>query len=134
MGIEPFLVTSSVECVVAQRLVRKLCDCKRPVKLSKSMLAENGFTVGRGITAHEPGACVRCAQTGFKGRTGVYEVMPMTDPLRRLILAGASHDDIRAEARAQGMRTLREDGYEKIREGVTSVAEVLRVLGAGGGL
>ena len=134
MGIEPFLVTSSVECVVAQRLVRRLCECKQPVKVSKAMLAENGFVVGRGITAYGPGACVRCAQTGYKGRTGLYEVMPMTDPLRRLILAGASHDDIRAEAREQGMRTLREDGLEKIREGVTSIPEVLRILGASGGL
>src|SRR5918992_228702 len=131
MGIEPFLVTSSVECVVAQRLVRKLCECKTPVKLTKTQLAENGFDRPRGITAYEPGACVRCAQTGFKGRTGVYEVMRMTDPLRRLILAGASHDDLRTEARAQGMRTLHEDGLEKVVQGVTSVAEVLRVLGGG---
>jgi type IV pilus assembly protein PilB len=131
MGIEPFLVTSSVECVVAQRLVRKLCECKTPVKLTKAQLAENGFERARGITAHEPGACVRCAQTGFKGRTGLYEVMRMTDSLRRLILDGASHDLIRAEARSQGMRTLHEDGLEKVVQGVTSIAEVLRVLGGG---
>jgi type IV pilus assembly protein PilB len=131
MGVEPFLVTSSVECVVAQRLVRKLCECKQPVKLTKAMLAENGFERARGITAYEPGACVRCAQTGFKGRTGLYEVMRMTDSLRRLILDGASHDDIRAEARAQGMRTLHEDGLDKIVRGITSVPEVLRVLGGG---
>jgi type IV pilus assembly protein PilB len=129
MGIEPFLVTSSVECVVAQRLVRRLCECKQPVKLSKAMLAENGFESARGITAYEPGACVRCAQTGYKGRTGLYEVMSMTDSVRRLILDSAGHDDIRAEARAQGMRTLHEDGLEKVREGITSIPEVLRVLG-----
>src|SRR5215218_836355 len=75
MGIEPFLVTSSVECVVAQRLVRRLCECKQPVKLSKAMLAENGFDSPRGMTAYEPGSCVRCAHTGYKGRTGLYEVM-----------------------------------------------------------
>jgi type IV pilus assembly protein PilB len=131
MGIEPFLVTSSVECVVAQRLVRKLCECKTQVKLTKAQLAENGFERSRGITAYEPGACVRCAQTGFKGRTGVYEVMRMTDSLRRLILDGASHDLVRAEARAQGMRTLHQDGLEKVAHGVTSIAEVLRVLGSG---
>jgi type IV pilus assembly protein PilB len=129
MGIEPFLVTSSVECVVAQRLVRRLCECKLPVKLSRAVLAENGFESGRGITAHQPGRCVRCAQTGYKGRTGLYEVMTMTDAVRRLILASAGHDDIRAAARAQGMRTLHEDGLEKVRDGITSIPEVLRVLG-----
>jgi type IV pilus assembly protein PilB len=129
MGIEPFLVTSSVECVVAQRLVRRLCECKQQVKLSKAMLAENGFDVARGMTAYEPGACVSCAQTGYKGRTGVYEVMLMTDALRRPILAGASQEELRQAARAGGMRTLHEAGLEKVRQGITSVAEVLRVLG-----
>jgi type IV pilus assembly protein PilB len=129
MGIEPFLVTSSVECVVAQRLVRRLCECKQEVKLSRTALAENGFAQPRGMTAYEPGGCVRCAQTGYKGRTGLYEIMTLTDPLRRLILEGAGHEAVRAEARAQGMRTLHEDGLEKVREGMTSVPEVLRVLG-----
>jgi type IV pilus assembly protein PilB len=129
MGMEPFLVTSSVECVVAQRLVRRLCECKQAVKLSKATLTENGFEVARGITAHAPGACVRCAQTGYKGRTGLYEVMVMTDSVRRLILEGASNEDLRRAARADGMRTLHEAGLEKIRQGITSVAEVLRVLG-----
>jgi type IV pilus assembly protein PilB len=132
MGIEPFLVTSSVECVVAQRLVRRLCECKQPVKLSKAMLAENGFDVARGMTAYEPGACVRCAQTGYKGRTGLYEVMVVTDALRRPILAGASQEELREAARAGGMRTLHEAGLEKVRRGITSVAEVLRVLGGAG--
>jgi type IV pilus assembly protein PilB len=130
MGIEPFLVTSSVECVVAQRLVRRLCECKQPVKVTRSTLAQNGFDHARGMTVQEPGGCVRCAQTGYKGRTGLYEVMTMTDTLRRLILAGASHDELRSEAAAHGMRTLRDAGFEKVRQGVTSVAEVLRVLGS----
>jgi type IV pilus assembly protein PilB len=132
MGIEPFLVTSSVECVVAQRLVRRLCECKQPVKLTKAMLAENGFQQPRGFTAYEPGACVRCAQTGYKGRTGLYEVMAMTDGLRRLILEGAGHDVLRAEAQANGTRTLHEAGLAKVKQGITSVAEVLRVLGGSG--
>jgi type IV pilus assembly protein PilB len=130
MGIEPFLVTSSVECVVAQRLVRRLCECKVPVKLTKATLAENGFDHPRGFTAFEPGACVRCGQSGYKGRTGLYEVMTMTDGLRRLILDRAGHDDLRARAREEGMRTLREDGLGKVREGITSVSEVLRVVGS----
>ena len=131
MGIEPFLVTSSVQCVVAQRLVRRLCDCKEPVKLSKAVLEENGFKVPRGIGAFEPGSCVRCAQTGYKGRTGIYQVMPMSDELRRLILATARHDDLLAAARASGMRTLHEAGLAKVAQGATSLAEVLRVLGTG---
>ena len=129
MGIEPFLVTSSVECVVAQRLVRRLCECKVPVKLTKQTLAENGFDQPRGFTAFEPGVCVRCGQSGYKGRTGLYEVMMMTDSLRRLILDRVSHDDLRAQAREEGMRTLRQDGLEKVRHGITSVSEVLRVVG-----
>src|SRR5215208_2490622 len=130
MGIEPFLVTSSVECVVAQRLVRGLCECKVPVKVTKTMLSENGFDSPRGLTAFEPGACVRCGQSGYKGRTGLYEVMTMTDGLRRLILDRATHDELRAEARAQGMHTLREDGLDKVRNGITSISEVLRVVGS----
>jgi type IV pilus assembly protein PilB len=133
MGIEPFLVTSSVECVVAQRLVRRLCECKVPVKLTKHALAESGFDSPRGFNAFEPGACVRCGQSGYKGRTGLYEVMTMTDGLRRLILDRAGHDDLRARAREEGLRTLREDGLEKVRDGITSVSEVLRVVGTTNG-
>ena len=129
MGIQPFLVTSSVSCVVAQRLVRKLCECRTPVKLTKAMLVENGFDVPRGFSAFEPAGCVRCAQTGYKGRTGLYEVLTMSDDVRRLILDGARHDELLAAAREQGMRTLRQAGLAKIAEGVTSVPEVLRVLG-----
>ena len=130
MGIEPFLVTSSVGCVVAQRLVRRLCECKQPVKHTKAALAENGFQHPRAINAFEPGGCVSCAQTGYKGRTGIYEVMTLTDEVRRLILDGARHDELLAAARAQGMRTLHEAGLAKVLQGVTSVPEVLRVLGS----
>jgi type IV pilus assembly protein PilB len=130
MGIEPYLVTSSVACVVAQRLVRKLCDCKAPVKLSKAMLVENGFEVSRGISAYEPVGCVSCAQTGFRGRTGLYEVMAMSDEVRRLILDGARHDELTRVAREQGMRSLHHAGLAKVVEGITSVPEVLRVLGS----
>jgi type IV pilus assembly protein PilB len=132
MGIERFLVTSSVGCVVAQRLVRKLCECKQPVKLSKAMLAENGFQHPRAINVFEPGGCVQCAQTGYRGRTGIYEVMTLTDDVRRLILDGARHDELLAAARARGMRTLHEAGFAKVLQGITSVPEVLRVLGSSG--
>jgi type IV pilus assembly protein PilB len=133
MGIEPYLVASGIECVVAQRLTRRLCECKVPAKLSKDVLIENGFAVARGFQAYEPGGCVRCAHSGFRGRIGLYELMMIGDELRRLILAKASADDLRSCARREGMLTLREDGLEKIRRGVTSVSEVLRVLGARAG-
>jgi type IV pilus assembly protein PilB len=129
MGIEPYLVTASVACVVAQRLVRKLCECKTPVKLSKATLEENGFEVARGMSAFEPVGCVSCAQTGFRGRTGLYEVMAMSDEVRRLILDGARHDELTQVAREQGMRTLHAAGLAKVAQGITSVPEVLRVLG-----
>jgi type IV pilus assembly protein PilB len=129
MGIEPFLVASGVECILAQRLVRRLCDCKTPVRLSRGALAEAGFAVHRGFSAWEPEGCVRCSGTGYRGRTGLYEVLIPTREIRSLILERASGDDIRAAARSDGMSTLREDGLEKLREGVTSAPEVLRVLG-----
>jgi type IV pilus assembly protein PilB len=132
MGIEPYLVASGVECVVAQRLARRLCECKAPKELSKDTLTGNGFEVAAGFEAQEPNGCVRCAFTGFRGRIGIYELMVITDGLRRRILDKASADDLRESARLEGMRTLREDGLERIREGVTSVSEVLRVLGTAG--
>jgi type IV pilus assembly protein PilB len=130
MGIEPFLVSSGVEGVLAQRLVRRLCTgCKRPVKLSKQALAENGFDVQRGLNAWEGVGCVRCTGTGYRGRTGVYELLTMSRRVRDLVLERASSDEVRAVGREEGMATLREDGLDKVHEGVTSVAEVLRVLG-----
>jgi type IV pilus assembly protein PilB len=123
-------VASGVEGVLAQRLVRRLCTgCKRPVKLSKQALAENGFGVQRGFDAWEAVGCVRCTRTGYRGRTGVYELLTMSPRVRDLVLERAGGDELRAVAREEGMATLREDGLDKVREGVTSVAEVLRVLG-----
>ena len=129
MGIEPYLVSAGVKCVVAQRLVRRLCECRVPVELGAEALVANGFDADGGITAYEPGGCVRCGGTGYRGRMGIYELMHVTDDVRRLVLDKASADELRACARHAGMRTLREDGLEKVKRGVTSVAEVLRVLG-----
>ncbi|MEA2454813.1 MAG: type pilus assembly protein PilB [Thermoleophilaceae bacterium] len=130
MGIEPYLVASGVTCVVAQRLVRRLCECKKEVDLSKDVLAGQGFDVEEGFKGYEPVGCVRCNHTGYRGRLGIYEVMPITDGMRRLILEKASADDMRRFAREEGMTTMREDGLRKIRAGVSSVAEVLRVAGS----
>jgi type IV pilus assembly protein PilB len=132
MGIEPFLVASGIECVVAQRLARRLCeDCKRPVEVSAAELKESGFGgATRKLPVFEPVGCVRCGGTGYSGRVGLYEVMVLTDELRALIRRKASAEEIAAAAVAGGMRRLQEDGLEKVREGTTSIPEVLRVLGA----
>jgi type IV pilus assembly protein PilB len=133
MGIEPYLVSSGVVCVVAQRLVRRLCECKKEVELTADLLREQGFDCDKGFKGYEPVGCVRCNHTGYRGRLGIYEVMPITDQLRRLILDQASADEMRTKAREEGMRTLREDGLEKIKAGDTSVPEVLRVAGTSAG-
>ena len=130
MGIEPYLVASGVACVVAQRLVRRLCECKAEVDLTPELLADQGFDCDKGFKGFEPVGCVRCNHTGYRGRLGIYEVMPINDGLRKLILEKGSADEMRDYAREQGMVTLREDGLEKIKDGVTSVAEVLRVAGS----
>jgi type IV pilus assembly protein PilB len=118
--------------VMAQRLSRRLCECKLPASLSAEMLAASGFDVASGFDAQEPAGCARCAFSGFKGRIGLYELMAITDELRPMILEKASADELRESARLGGMRTLREDGLEKVRQGVTSVSEVLRVVGSAG--
>ena len=129
MGIPPFLVASALECVVAQRLTRTLCTtCKRESNLPESVLDEYGLT---GARVFESVGCVRCAQTGYRGRTGIYEVMAITPEIRAALLDHASTDILAEIAVDQGMRRLREDGMGKVREGVTSIAEIGRVVGLG---
>ncbi|HEV2752717.1 MAG TPA: ATPase, T2SS/T4P/T4SS family [Solirubrobacteraceae bacterium] len=130
MGIEPFLVASAIDCVVAQRLARTLCSqCKARTIVSAEVLGEHGFHVKFDVEAYEPVGCTRCGGTGYKGRVGLYEVMPMSDEIRRLAVARAPAEDIAEVAVRQGMRRLRDDGLEKIGLGRTSVAEVTRVTG-----
>jgi type IV pilus assembly protein PilB len=125
MGIEPFLVSSAIDCVVAQRLVRMLCiHCKRPQKVSESVLAEHGLS---GAEPYEAVGCSRCGGTGYRGRVGVYEVMTVSEHIRVLILERAGVDTMVTVAVREGMRRLRDDGLEKVREGVTSIAEVERM-------
>jgi type IV pilus assembly protein PilB len=134
MGIEPFLVSSAIDCVVAQRLARTLCSsCKAPATLTRAAMLDNGFEVDSDIEAYEPAGCARCASTGYKGRIGLYEVMTITDEIRRLSVERASADTIAAAAVKNGMRRLREDGLEKVKLGLTSVAEIARVTGTGAG-
>jgi type IV pilus assembly protein PilB len=125
MGIEPFLVSSAIDCIVAQRLLRLLCKhCKRPLKVSESVLIEHGLA---GAEPFEPVGCSRCGGSGYRGRVGVYEVMSVSEPIRALILERASVDAMVAIAIGEGMLRLRDDGLAKVREGLTSIAEVERM-------
>jgi type IV pilus assembly protein PilB len=128
MGIEPFLTSSAVDCVVAQRLARKLCvSCKRRTILDVDALRGAGFHAAFDIEAYEPVGCGRCGGSGYKGRVGLYEVMLISDEIRDLTIHRSSADEIMKVAVQQGMRPLRDDGLEKVKQGVTSIAEVTRV-------
>jgi type IV pilus assembly protein PilB len=132
MGIEPFLVSSAVDCVVAQRLARTLCQhCKERTILSAAVLRDHGFHSHVDVEAYEPKGCSRCGMSGYKGRMGLYEVMMVNDEVRELAIARASADQIAEVAVRNGMRRLREDGLEKVKQGRTSIAEVSRVTGSG---
>jgi type IV pilus assembly protein PilB len=125
MGIEPFLVSSAVDCIVAQRLVRMLCNhCKRPQHVSDTVLADYGLS---GAEPYEAVGCARCGGSGYRGRVGLYEVMRVSEPIRSLILERASVDDMVASAVEEGMLRLRDDGMQKVRAGLTSIAEVERM-------
>jgi type IV pilus assembly protein PilB len=128
MGIEPFLSSSAIDCVVAQRLARKLCPtCKRRTILTVEALRESGFNAAFDVEAYEPVGCGRCGGSGYKGRVGLYEVMVNSDEIRRLTVERATSDEIMAVACQEGMRPLREDGLDKVRQGLTSISEVTRV-------
>jgi type IV pilus assembly protein PilB len=132
MGIEPFLVASAIDCVVAQRLARMLCQhCKQRTIISAEVLRDHGFRATVDIEAYEPKGCSRCGMSGYKGRTGLYEVMTVSDEIRNLTIERASADRIAEVAVRDGMRRLREDGLEKVKQGRTSIAEVARVTGSG---
>ena len=130
MGIEPFLVASSVEALVAQRLVRRLCPaCKRPWKIEMPFLETVSFPIellSEG-TICEPVGCETCRGSGYSGRTGIYEILLVSDAIRQMVVEHRSAADIKASALENGMRTLRTDGWRKVLGGVTTLEEVLRV-------
>ena len=129
MGVEAFLVASSVNLVCAQRLVRKVCDsCKEPVKLPVPQLVEAGFAADEAaaVQAFHGKGCPRCAGTGYKGRVGVFEVMEMTDGLRDLVINNAPVSELRKAAIGEGMIPLRQSGLMKVRDGMTTIEEVVR--------
>jgi type IV pilus assembly protein PilB len=130
MGIEPFLVASALDCVLAQRLVRTLCsNCKQRTIVPAEVMRENGYKALVDLEAYEPVGCRRCGGSGYRGRAGIYEVMSVTSEVRSLALERRSADELREVAIRQGMRRLRDDGLEKVRQGVTSMAEIARVIG-----
>ncbi len=132
MGIEPFLVGSALDCVLAQRLARRLCQkCKEAYTPSRESLVENRFpwpADERPPTLYRPVGCSACAKTGYKGRLALHEVMAVTEDIERLAVERASTPTIGRLAREQGMITLRDDGLAKVRAGVTSIEEILRVV------
>lgn len=129
MGVEPFLTASAVDCVIAQRLARRLCErCKRPTKIEERDLRELGFPFGRSAEDDfcEAVGCDRCGGTGYNGRIGVYEMMVLDEEMRRLILRRAATDEIGRAAERAGALPLRADGLLKAARGVTTVGEILR--------
>jgi type IV pilus assembly protein PilB len=128
MGIESFLTASAIDCVVAQRLARKLCtNCRRPVTHTEEALREAGFRVNGHLEAFEAVGCARCSTTGFRGRLGLFSVMVMSDRIKDMAVSLAPETDIAHVAREEGMVTLKEAGLEKVQEGLTSIEEVARV-------
>ncbi|PYS90978.1 MAG: type IV-A pilus assembly ATPase PilB [Acidobacteria bacterium] len=129
MGIEPFLVATSVNLIQAQRLIRRVCsECKEVVHTLPEALIEVGFTVeeSKTLKLYKGRGCSKCNNTGYKGRVGLYEVMEITDDVRELILIGASALELRKRAIENGMLTLRQSGLMKIRNGITTIEEVVR--------
>ena len=129
MGIEPFLVATSVHMIVAQRLVRRICsDCKTPENTTPQLLMDAGYTPAEAktVTVYKGAGCPTCGNKGYKGRCGLYEVLEITDEMRELILVGASALELRKKAIEQGMITLRKSGLIKAKLGQTTLAEVFR--------
>jgi type IV pilus assembly protein PilB len=129
MGIEPFLVASSLNLICAQRLVRRICkNCSEPHPTAATALEQAGFSAedAKKVVPNHGKGCEKCNKTGYKGRVGLYEVMEVTEELRELILVGSSALELRRKAIEEGMLTLRQSGLRKIKEGVTTIEEVVR--------
>ena len=133
MGIEPFLSSSAVDCVLAQRLARRLCTvCKEPYTATRDMLRKNDFPAEvwerDDVVLHRAKGCPRCKNTGYKGRLGLYEAMIVSEAIRRLTVERKSADEISRVAKAEGMKSLRDDGIDKVLQGATSFEEIARVI------
>jgi type II secretory ATPase GspE/PulE/Tfp pilus assembly ATPase PilB-like protein len=130
MGVEAYQFVSALNCVMAQRLVRKICDgCKRPAQIAPEMLSESGMdpALEQSHTFYEGGGCIECGGTGFKGRMAICELLDLTDHIRELILDKRPISELKRAAKEQGMRFLRESGVERVLEGSTTLREVNKV-------
>jgi type IV pilus assembly protein PilB len=128
MGVPLFNIASSVLLITAQRLARRLCSCKQPMDVPQEVLLNAGFKkedIDGSWTLYGPGGCERCKGSGYKGRIGIYQVMPVSEEIQRLIMAGATSLDITEQAAKEGVRNLRESGLLKVKQGLTSLDEVL---------
>ena len=131
MGIEPFLTASAITCVLAQRLARRLCpDCKEEYVPEEEALTRVGFPFepGKAPRLYRARGCRKCNDIGYRGRMGIHEVMTMSETLERMTVENASTDELTAQAIAEGMKTLRDDGFEKVLMGLTSIEEIMRVV------
>lgn len=133
MGVPTFNIASSILLITAQRLARRLCNCKKPIDAPEKTLLEAGFShedLDGSWTLYGPGSCDRCKGSGYKGRVGIYQVMPISEAMQRLIMSGASALDLAVQAKAEGVKDLRESGLLKVKQGVTSLDEVLSTTNA----
>jgi len=131
MGIEPFLLASVVRAFLAQRLVRTLCThCREPSEYPEEYLKELGFVVPEGTVLYKGRGCERCRQTVYRGRTAIYEICVLTEPLRRLVVKKGTGSEMKNRAVLDGMGTLRADGWRRVLRGQTTIEEVLRVTQA----
>jgi type IV pilus assembly protein PilB len=129
MGIEPFLITSSVILILAQRLIRKICsECREQIKVHPQLLIDLGVSPdeAKNFNVFKGKGCTICSGTGYKGRVGLYEVMTMKEEVKELVLSRSSTSEIKKEAIRMGMKTLRQSGIHKVKEGLTTIEEVLR--------
>jgi general secretion pathway protein E len=129
MKIEPFLISSSVMAILAQRLVRVLCkECREPYQITPAEIEELEIKSGaKGATVYRAKGCEACFHTGYFGRSAIYELLTVDDEMRQMIMKNSDASMIKALAVEKGMRTLRQDGADKVLEGITSVDEVVRV-------
>jgi type IV pilus assembly protein PilB len=128
MGVPTFNIASSILLITAQRLARRLCTCKKPIEAPHKALVEAGFSedeLDGSWTLFGPGGCERCKGTGYKGRVGIYQVMPISEATQRLIMSGAGEMDLAEQAKREGVKNLRESGLLKVKQGLTSLDEVL---------
>ena len=127
MGVAPFNIASSVHLITAQRLARKLCSCKKPHEIPREALLRAGFRaedLDGTWQPYAPVGCDLCKNSGYKGRVGIYQVMPVSEAINRIIMKGGDAIDIAEQAQREGIRDLRQSGLLKVRQGITSLEEV----------